>query len=57
MYIGYLCTKFHIPGNTGSLVITIKTTNKEWFQSHIITVHTTEIYFNIIEYFSEVHYH
>jgi len=36
--------QIQMPSTTGSLGITIKTTNKGWFQSHIFTVHTTEIY-------------
>ena len=32
-----------MPSTTGSLGITIKTTNKGWFQNHIVTVHTTQI--------------
>jgi len=40
----YLHTKFQMPTTTGSLGITIRTTNKERFQSHVVTVHTMEIF-------------
>jgi len=43
MLMGYLYTKFQMPSITGSLGITIKTTNMGWFQSHIVPVHTTQI--------------
>jgi len=41
--MGYLHTKFQKTSTTGSLGITIKTTDKGWFQNHVVTVHTTEI--------------
>jgi len=44
MLMGHLHTTFQMHSTTGTLGITIKTTNKERFQSHIVTVHNTEIF-------------
>jgi hypothetical protein len=44
MLMGYLHTKFQKQSTTGLLGIAIKTTDKEQFQSHIVTVHITEIF-------------
>jgi hypothetical protein len=43
MLMGYFHMKFQMPSTTGSLGITIKSTNKGWFQGHIVTAHTTKI--------------
>jgi hypothetical protein len=57
MLMSYLHTKFQKHSTTGSLGITIKTTNKGSFKAILLLYTIQKYFFNIIEYFSKVYYH